>query len=112
MQTKVPSKQEYAIMLRLFINHKRVLEKYSSHYKKPEVAKSMRKCYNIYLMVKDSCNTTHLNDLCKHVIINEADLRNILPAANNTSYQKQSEKLQNIINIAKSYLNYEQQPAA
>lgn len=103
MEASIPSKQQYAIMLRLFINHKRVLEKHSSHYKKPDVAKAMSKCYNIYRMVHDSCNTINLETLCRHVIMNETNLRTILPAANNTSYAKQAEKLETIINIAKTF---------
>jgi hypothetical protein len=97
------TKQQYAISLRLYINHKQVLEKYSPHYKQGIVAASMAKCYTVYKMVKDSCPSISMETLCSFVRMHEQDLRNILPNPNNATYQKQAEKLEKIITIAKTF---------
>lgn len=101
-QTKTP-KEQLAISLRLWINHKRILAKHSKYYKQPEQAKSISAIYSLYMLVKRNCNEYNLQQLCKLVIVNEKHLRNILPAPANTSYQTQVEKLENLLFTAKSF---------
>jgi hypothetical protein len=96
-------KKQFAIKIRLFINHKRVLEKYSKHYKKYEVAKSMRECYRLFQLVKRNCLEYSMESLCKMVIQNEQHLRNIMPNANNSSFETQQKKLELIITTAKTF---------
>ena len=98
------TKQQFAISVRLYINHKRVLEKYSPWYKKDEIAKSMSRCYDLFRLVKRDCNSYNLEQLAKMVLINKNDLMMILPAPNNTSYERQKQKIESIIQTAKNIL--------
>ena len=101
-QPKTP-KEQLAIGLRLWINHKRVLAKHSKYYLQPVQANSISAIYSLYQLVKRNCNEYNLQQLCRMVVINEKHLRNILPAIANTSYNTQVEKLENLLITAKLY---------
>ncbi|MCK6650824.1 MAG: hypothetical protein L6Q66_14300 [Bacteroidia bacterium] len=96
-------KQRFAASIRIYIQHKRVLEQHSSHYKKPDVAKSMSKCYDLMRMVSRDCREFSLQSLAKMVIMNEAHLLAILPNMENATYARQKEKIEQLIITAKNY---------
>ena len=95
-------KKNYAIRLRLWINHKRVLAKHSTFYKQADKAHSISATYSLLLLVKRNCENYSLQDLCRLVLINEKHLWNMLPATTNKSYPSQLEKLQQLLTIAKT----------
>lgn len=104
MQTKTP-KQQLAISVRLYINHKRVLERHSSHYKQPDVARSLAHCYSLFLMAKKDCANFSLKQLCMGVICNKKHLKNILPRVEHNHYAKQKQKLDLIIATANTLIS-------
>ena len=99
------SKKRFAAMVRIWINHKKIIAEYSysKHYKNMDILKSFSKIHSLLQMVKRDCNSYNLSDLCSLILRNESDLRNILPAINNDSYQTQVEKLESILTTAKTY---------
>jgi hypothetical protein len=97
------TKEQLAIRLRLWINHKRVLAKHSKYYKEPDRAKSLSAVYSLFLLVKRNCAEYNMQQLINMVLVNEKNLRMILPAPGNTSYKTQEEKLEQLITTAKTY---------
>src|SRR3990170_8771906 len=94
------TKQQFAFKIQLWINHKRVLEKLSDHYKKPQVARSMAKVYDLYKSVGKDCSKYTMFQICWLVNFHEEDLKNILPVMTNRSYAGELEKLNMIIDVA------------
>lgn len=106
MEKQISPKQDLAIRLRLYINHKRVLAaKCQSHYNDAGIAKSMRLVYDLFTMVKkDYCANHTLDQLCRMVLQHEQNLRNILPRYAHSHYEKQLEKLEIILSAARKYI--------
>lgn len=100
-----PIKKRLASTVRIFIRHKQVIALHSDWYKRPDVAKSMRKVNDLLQMVKGNCDYFTSQRIAKMVLIHQDNLYNILPVQKNPSYQRQSEKLEEIINTAKTILN-------
>jgi hypothetical protein len=103
MKNPINPKQDLAIRLRLYINHKRVLaEKCTSHYTDATISKSMRLVYDLLQMVKkDYCANHSLNQLCSMILMHETNLRNILPRMAHSHYEKQLMKLEAILTDAR-----------
>jgi len=99
------TKQRFAAMVRIWINHKKAIAEHSesSHYKNAVILKSFSKINDLLKLAKRDCNEYNLSDLCKMIVINESDLRNILPAMRNASYKTQVEKLEFILTTAKQF---------
>ncbi len=104
---KFSSKEDLAIRLRIYINHKHVLaSKCQSHYLDAGIAKSMRLVYDLFSMVKrDYCAQHTMDQLCRMVILHENNLSNILPRSAHKHYKKQVEKLERILEDARKYKN-------
>ncbi len=99
------SKQRFAAMVRIWIIHKQVIARnsHSSHYKNEGILKSFSKINNLLTLVKRDCREYNLSDLYRMLIINENDLRNILPAIRNPSYESERERLDYFLKIANNY---------
>lgn len=97
------NQQRYVSAIRIYINHKKVLEKHSTWYKKEAVAKSMSKCWNVLQLVKSNCREYNIRLIAKMVLQHKDDLMMILPAPNNPTYLVQKQKIENLIQISQQY---------
>jgi len=98
------TKVQFAASVRIYIQHKQVLEKYSNWYRNDAIAKSMSKCYELLKMVKRDCANYSIQQLAQMVMINQDNLTMILPAPNNPSYERQKNKIEKIIQTSKEIL--------
>lgn len=98
-----PTKQEFTVKVRLWLNHKRVMSSKSEHYKKPQVIISLGKVHDLVKMVRKDCTNFTMPQICQLIRIHQEHLYNILPNMNNRSYKGELEKLNMIITIANSY---------
>lgn len=99
------SKIKYAAAVRIYIQHKRVLEQYSAWYKQAAVANSMSKVYDLFKFVKRDCNEFSSKQLASMVLIYQNDLVQILPAPKNPAFETQKNKVEKLIEIAKQIIN-------
>lgn len=97
------NREQFSSRVRQYIVHKKVLAKFSDHYDKAEVAKSMRSVYDLAKMVSRNCIDYNMAKICYMVRLNEQHLRNILPRPEHVHYKRQLEKLEVLLTIAKNY---------
>lgn len=103
---QVIDKKRFAASVRTWINHKKTIASVSIHeyYKSVLFNRSLREVNDLLQLVKRDCSGYNFSDLCKLVVRNETQLRNILPTEKNPSFKSSLEKLENLLTLAKSNL--------
>lgn len=101
--TYAEQKADYVAKINRYLHHKKVLSNNSYHYKKENIAASIRWCVTYFdLSIKD-CGAFTLEGICQMVIKNQHHLRNILPAPKNPSYRSSVANVEQIIAFALNY---------